>query len=570
MKSLLITLGHNSSAIFVNKESSTVIGYEQERLSKIKADSEFPHDAISEIIKHVGLKEIKGCNIYVSHWFNFVEKGMPNKYITSNNLELLNSISDNIAFVNSAFTHHDAHAFSALSFYSAMKKDAVPSCNNLYTIVADGFGNNEEVISVYITDKNNLKKQTLLKRVYGYGASLGLMYQYATSFCGMKENQDEYKLLGYEAHIKEFIDDICLAKLNKRIAHEVNRLFSFFEAANNEYKPSETKKYIDLAKLQSVKNEWHDIFANVIAECTERLSQYGTRVVIAYFVQNIIENYFSKVIAYYNMNDICLAGGCFYNVKLNNSILRSVSGLFSVVPLAGDQGAAIGMYYNFEKEEFPFHRLDIGKRNMSSFKKICNGKDIFVRNFSKETAVEIAQLIADGYIVDIINGNMEFGPRALCNTSTVMLPTATNVECNNIMNQRNEVMPCAPICTAENALELFEPDELYRTVGSHHFMICTYRYTKRKCEQYAGVMHNEPLTEFFTGRPQIVRKCSFMDIVLNEVEDLCGAKCLVNTSFNVHGNPIVFSAADAKKNFEFQKEHAPLDMQNKVVLFIIC
>ena len=65
MRYLLITLGHGSSAIYIDDEKNIVIGYEQERLSGIKADSQFPKDAINEIINNVGFSEMKGCYIYV-------------------------------------------------------------------------------------------------------------------------------------------------------------------------------------------------------------------------------------------------------------------------------------------------------------------------------------------------------------------------------------------------------------------------------------------------------------------------------------------------------------------------
>ncbi|MBR6907817.1 hypothetical protein IKN40_04955, partial [bacterium] len=86
-KSLLLTLGHNSSAIFI--DDNCVIGYEEERLTGIKADSQFPNNAIAEIIRNKGIKNVKGCKIYISHWFDF-NNTIPNKYITQTDLDNLN------------------------------------------------------------------------------------------------------------------------------------------------------------------------------------------------------------------------------------------------------------------------------------------------------------------------------------------------------------------------------------------------------------------------------------------------------------------------------------------------
>ena len=69
--------------------------------------------------------------------------------------------------------------------------------------MSDGFGNKEEVLSLYEMNGSKLEK---ILRIYGYEHSMGLMYQYATSFCGMKENEDEYKFLGYESHVGEVLD----------------------------------------------------------------------------------------------------------------------------------------------------------------------------------------------------------------------------------------------------------------------------------------------------------------------------------------------------------------------------
>ena len=76
---LLITLGHNSSAIFVDNssEEQKIIGYEQERLSRLKADSQFPIDAINEIEHNVGYEKMKGCTVLISHWFSTKWFGNP-------------------------------------------------------------------------------------------------------------------------------------------------------------------------------------------------------------------------------------------------------------------------------------------------------------------------------------------------------------------------------------------------------------------------------------------------------------------------------------------------------------
>lgn len=584
---LLITLGHNSSAIFVDNssfeetEKSCIIGYEEERLSRIKADSQFPIDAINEIKYNVGLNRMKGCEILISHWFNFTGIETPNKYITLQDINMLKEISTNIKLVNEGFTHHDAHAYSAYEFRDYFKKQEgnIP----VYCIVADGFGNNEEVLSIYRRDTG--KKPELVKRFYGYEKSLGLFYQYATSFVGMKENQDEYKFLGYEAHIHEIFDDceiIVLAEESDKIVEDFKNAYSsddiklsFAGTCNCE---------INYDKLAEIKENWHKLFTNILFRFNYKCSDKTTnaaRVAIAFVVQRTVEKVINCIVASFGIKYLCLAGGLFYNVKLNNSILTSladVDGNLSIMPLAGDQGAAIGMYAAEEDTpQFPFRTLAIGTRRLYNINKFADNENIFVEQIPQVNDTEsirclvseIADHIANGRIVNIVYGNMEFGPRALCNTSSVFLPNAELTAENNANNKRNEVMPCAPVCTPFAAANLFSKDELERVIGSLNFMICTLHYTKPHSIIYDGVMHNETLSTKYTGRPQIVPVDSFMHKLLSRVQNITNMKCLVNTSFNNHGNPIVFDTADIISNHKMQCERAIANGTKKPILYII-
>lgn len=571
---LLITLGHNSSAVFVDNsgEKQEIIGYEQERLSGIKADSQFPIDAINEIIHNVGINKVKDCAIRISHWFNDVKdfNSIPNKYITFNDFQFLGSLSTDISQVNSGFTHHDAHAYSAYEFFKYHIGNR-PISGSVYCLVVDGFGTNEEVLSLYC-DKQ------LIHRTYGLRASLGLFYQYATSFVGMKENQDEYKFLGYEAHIDECCDEpeIKLIKMHiSKISKEIYSDIRSVKASQNL-----PMSLINYEQLTSIKHYWFDIFDELLKLCYVNTREcFKARCIIAYFIQNVCEEVLVKLIEFFKIQNLIVTGGTFYNVKLNNRLLNTVNGLFCAMPLAGDQGAAIGIYAKEAGEEAPFQfgNLCWGKRRFYNIEKLVkqkqkkNSQISYTQPISAEQyevlAEYISKIIADGNIVNIVTRNMEFGPRALCNTSTIFLPTSENVHCNNVMNNRNEVMPCAPICSKKNAEALFGKVELDRVIGSDKYMICTHVYNKPYSSHYGGVMHKKPLEDEYTGRPQIVEPGSIIAEVLSRVEKMTDYKALVNTSFNVHGRPIAFDTISILENYEFQYEHAEYD--KKPYLFII-
>lgn len=567
---LLITLGHNSSAIFVDNsgEKQQIIGYEQERLSGIKADSQFPIDAINEIIHNVGIHKVKGCIALVSHWFNDVKnfKNIPNKYITQNDIDFLNHIAGFVAFTNSEFTHHDAHAWSAYEFFKYHMKDRQVS-GKLHCLVVDGFGTNEEVLSLYECNKDI--GLSLTHRTFDLHASLGLFYQYATSYVGMKENQDEYKFLGYEAHIDEMCSIEEIEKLNAR-ADTFSDILIARIMEHTEASADLPYSIIDYKQLASVREEFNNIFDDVFKIINSSLNRdsYGARCIIAYFVQSVCERVLVAFIEKMGIQNLIVVGGTFYNVKLNNVLLNNIDGLFCAMPLAGDQGAAIGMYAAKEigdKAPFQFGDLCWGKRRFYNARKLveqrkCNSKIVYLEPINKaeyENATEvIANLIANGNIVNIVTRNMEFGPRALCNTSTIFLPTSENTHCNNEMNGRNEVMPCAPICTKANAIKLFGQVELDRVIGSDRYMICTHTYNKPYSSHYGGIMHKKPLKNEYTGRPQIVKPNSIIDKILTKVERMTDYKALVNTSFNVHGRPIAFDIISILENYEYQYEHA--------------
>lgn len=569
---LLISLGHNSSAIFVDNsdpQQQEIIGYEQERLSGIKADSQFPRDAINEITKHVSSNKFRGCCVLISHWFNFGPHLTANKYITQNDIDWLHCIcGSDIHMCERGFTHHDAHAYSAYEFFKYHKSNYDVK-GPIMCLVVDGFGNNGEILSLYTTDE--IKGVSLVRRVYGYDASLGLMYQYATAFVGMKENQDEYKFLGYEAHIDEYVDKQQLDTIDHLIETQKEQLIKWFDTHSKEPEYYPSNEVIDFKLLNKVREDWNEVFTDVLDSIGFKSDKtcFAARCVIAYYIQQVCER---TLVAWlndnYNPENLIVAGGVFYNVKLNQTLCeKCAQKLFSVMPLAGDQGAAIGMYAKYCNRQFEFGNLCWGKRNFYNVEKLVKQKQdkntrLVYAKIKSSVELEnvqenIARLIADNNIVNLVIGNMEFGPRALCHTSTLFLPTSENIHCNNVMNGRNEVMPCAPVCTRDNAGELFTCDsKLDSVVGSDKYMICTHTYAKPYSNHYGGVMHKKPLEDSFTGRPQIVDISEFVYEVLDLVEQITDYKALVNTSFNVHGRPIAFDTISILQNYEYQCEHA--------------
>ena len=376
---LLISLGHNSSAIFVDNsdpQQQEIIGYEQERLSGIKADSQFPRDAINEITKHASSNKLRGCCVLISHWFNFGPHLTANKYITQNDIDWLHCIcGSDIHMCERGFTHHDAHAYSAYEFFKYHKSNYDVK-GPIMCLVVDGFGNNGEILSLYTTDE--IKGISLVRRVYGYDASLGLMYQYATAFVGMKENQDEYKFLGYEAHIDEYVNKQQLDTIDHFIETQKEQLIKWFDTHSKEPEYYPSNEVIDFKLLNKVREDWNEVFTDVLDSIGFKSDKtcFAARCVIAYFIQQLCER---TLVAWlndnYNPENLIVAGGVFYNVKLNQVLCeKCAQKLFSVMPLAGDQGAAIGMYAKYCNRQFEFGNLCWGKRNFYNIEKLVKQK----------------------------------------------------------------------------------------------------------------------------------------------------------------------------------------------------
>jgi carbamoyltransferase len=189
MKALVLTLGHNSSAILV-EDGNIIVGYEEERLTGIKADSKFHFRSIQRIKELYNISD--DVPICVGHWF--LDGKLPKDDLKHWDIDYIQTLfpKSRIYSLESGFTHHDSHALSAEIFAG---KDFP---EDYHTFVVDGFGTRGECYSIY-------KASELIARYYGFHKSIGLFYQYATAYMGMKMHNHEYKILGYETHIDELI-----------------------------------------------------------------------------------------------------------------------------------------------------------------------------------------------------------------------------------------------------------------------------------------------------------------------------------------------------------------------------
>jgi predicted NodU family carbamoyl transferase len=539
---LCLSLGHNSSAVLL-REFHKPIGYEEERLTKKKSDSSFPLNSIKKIFSYVGDDARDQVQrIYISHWFDtFDPKTSENKYYSAS---LVRSLFPNAKIIDTQYngtSHHEAHALSALAFYDYHEGD---DFEGTVIAVIDGFGNGGEVASVYRTDGQRV---ILEDKVAGYSRSMGLLYQYAAKAVGMDGINDVYKFLGYRVHISP--DEIA----------DCDKLAC---AITNEYLPGYMKSWqhpihptcddlIDYDELSIVSARCQEMFKPVIDE-----DQFRSRIRVGYVVQKVLEDVITKYLSKFKFSNLIVTGGCFYNVRLNDKLRSHFShATFCAMPLAGDQGAPLGLAYaDYRWVKFAFADLFWGKRELSGA--VVNDYLIDV----------IADQISRGVIVNVLQGDMEFGPRSLCNTATLALCRSDLIDAINTANGRTTVMPCAPVMLARHAVELFDVVDLTRTIGSDQYMITAHNYDLAVLpDELGGAMHRD-IDGSYSGRPQIVFDTnSFIFKLLDRLSSKYGVRAIVNTSLNIHGQPIIYDSADLEKLTNFWEDHCPLTFDSYVI-----
>jgi predicted NodU family carbamoyl transferase len=531
--SLLLTLGHNSSAILV-RDGEIICGYEEERLSGVKSDSRFPINAITRCMDFSpDQADVDG--VYVTHWD---PKGdlseMKKKYWEPSLLPRFQYLKTH----NEEMTHHDTHAYAASWF--AHGEQTLKGVNAI--LVVDGFGNYGENLSLYLQKDDG--EPRLVRRVFGYDTSLGLMYQYMTAFLGMKMHEDEYKLLGYEAHIEDGAVDFDL--LQDIIHSEVRRyLKGYFGSGLGVGKRDPVVSLDALPGLQM------DLIQRWMGFCDQlQIGDPKTRrgrIVFSYIAQSVLEQVIMAITSVVPHDNLIVAGGVFYNVKLNRILAQSVAGRLCVYPLAGDQGNALGLYHFHNPKQLKWPgNLNWGHRPKEIRAELPPGFKIMDDEY--QALATAKQAIASSGFVNLIRGSMEFGPRALCHTSTIAKPTMAIVNKINRANGRDTIMPMAPV------MGRFQYQERYALTEkiwmSERFMVVALPYQLGYSHDIPGAAHK--YRDEATGRPQVTDD-QFISSLLSDTD----AEVLINTSFNVHGVPIVYDLTEALACHAYQEKTVP-------------
>lgn len=408
--------------------------------------------------------------------------------------------------------HHEAHAASA--FYASPWNEGT-------IITCDGWGEDGSA-SIWSVKNNHMERIAYTATI----DSLGYFYGSITKALGFTPERHEGKVLGLAAYNQ---NPDSYKKIRDMIGYDATKKAFIGHMENGLYTPRfDNNLLTDFVKKfsrEDIASAAQKSLEEVVCECVKDMGTHA--------------------------RNIAVAGGIFANVKLNQRIteLDNVQNIF-VCPNMGDGGLGLGaawLVYNKVTGNRP-----------ESLQTMCLGPSYDDQEITDElnksglhyTRIEgihekIADLLYHGNVVARFQGRMEFGPRALGSRS--ILCTAVDASVNNWLNEqlkRSEFMPFAPATLEEDAEKCYFNMEK----GKHpsKFMAITFDCTPKMCQDSPAAVHVDG-----TARPQILSNDIYPDFykIVEAYKEKSGFSSVINTSFNVHEEPIVCSVGDAIRAF---------------------
>ncbi|PHM61676.1 carbamoyltransferase family protein [Xenorhabdus ishibashii] len=536
-----ICQGLDSAACIV-VDGKIIAAAAEERFTGIKGTGQFPQEAIAYCLQSAGVT--KDEVDIIAHGFNYnayrrffispADKTMFDAvYRSETVISMLEQ--DGWTSVKKRFRpvdHHLAHAASAF-FPSGF--------NSALCIVADGMGETESV-SIFNCHDDKLERLSS----QSISSSPGICYSICTRFLGFMFNSDEYKVMGlaaygnpekYSAFFEKFI---CFDDNNGQIV--IRWPQGALKSAAEGYPHA-------MAWLQT---------STGLTPCTSSDELSNSHTDFAAALQKRFAEIFCHLTSWWlsktGHTHLCLAGGVFLNCRVNQQIstLPAVSDMF-IQPASGDDGSALGaalacLKYDYKGERLfsPYLGPSYTDEDITAILKELKYKDLSVSHtgLSNQYFESAAQAIKDDLIIAWFNGRMEFGPRALGNRSILALPSGKNIKerINRTVKFREGFRPFAPAVTDECLEQIFDVKHL----TPYYYMLSTTNVREGMVGAVSGVIHTDG-----TARTQVVsgRFNPVFYRLLQEVSKKTGYGCVVNTSFNVKGQPLILDPRTALETF---------------------
>ena len=564
---------HDSAAALV-VDGKIIAAAQEERFSRKKHDSKYPAKAIEYVLSEgkLNLSEIDHIVFFEKPFLKFErlletylafaplgfksfsmsmpiwlrEKLFQKKFI----FEKLKIHDKNFNDIDKIFfsEHHYSHAASA--FFPSPFKDAI-------VLTLDGVG--EWATTTVALGKGN--KLEMIKEIH-FPHSLGLLYSAFTYYTGFKVNSGEYKLMGLAPYGEPKFKNIILENLI-----DVKEDGSF----------KLNMKYFNYATgLTMTNNKFSELFGEPVRNPkNEKLTQFHMD--IAASIQSVTEEIIIKltksIAAEFKIKNLCLAGGVALNCVANGKILNDkIFENIWVQPASGDAGGSIGAALSFWFKELG-NKRDYYKDEMSgsflgpSFSNNRIEKDLknLNANFDKlednELLPKLAKELSQNKIIGWFQGRMEFGPRALGARSILANPLSEKMqsELNLKIKFREGFRPFAPSILSEEVSNWFNLNK----VSPYMSLVAKVKDSKKikqdGKDNFSGFDKLNVLRTIipavthvdYSARIQTVHKETNLRYhnLISEFYKITNCPILVNTSFNVRGEPIVCSIEDAYKCF---------------------
>lgn len=534
----LAGIGHDPAAALI-KDGKLIAAAEEERFIRLKhARGQFPFNAIKFCLNEAGIgiedvDHIVGnfrpelvSKIYARNkmfrspmraiQIKLGAKVIKNKYI--DNIRkipyfLKESSEGNIVNKFETIEHHLAHSSSAYhvsGFDNAIIMSLDASGEAATTLLSMGSG--EDIKKLRETIRN----------------SIGGFYSLFTEYLGFRPNDDEFKIMGLAAYGKPGISVSDLIGVKDGYVEVDPKLFGGY------YRFSDyiVQRFGPARKRHGPIEERHENIAYAVQARVEEIC----RELLEFSLNNT------------DSRNLCLAGGVALNSKMNGKLLSS--GLIKdiyIQPAAGDAGTAVGAAFykytslGYRSQEKMNHAYYGPAFSNEEIEKIIKTAKIEAEMHSDIAGI-CAELIAKGKIVGWFQGRMEWGPRALGNRSILADPRNPKMKdlINFYVKFREEFRPFCPSMLAESASEYLE-----NTYPSP-FMILTFNVPEKKKKEIPSVVHIDE-----TVRPQTVEKNTnpLFYALIKEFESISSVPVVLNTSFNVAGEPIVCRPEEAIRTF---------------------
>ena len=570
---------HDSAAALIS-DGEIIAAAQEERFSRKKHDARFPVNAIKYCLCEAGIEinEIEAIVFYdkplvkferlLETYLSYAPKGFRSFLAAmpvwlKEKLFLKTTLKKELATIANCkivelppllfAEHHQSHAASAF-FPSPYKKASV--------LCLDGVGE-WATTSVWLGDGNKLTADWEID----FPHSLGLLYSAFTYYAGFKVNSGEYKLMGLAPYGEPKYVDLIYDKLLDLKEDGTFRLdMQYFNYATG---------------LTMTNSKFHKLFGGAPRKAESEVTQ--REMDIARSIQVVTEEVvlrLAKTIQKEHKTDyLCMAGGVALNCVANGRILRE--GPFKdiwIQPAAGDAGGALGaalaVWYQYNNKPRPITGNDKDGMQGSYLGSHYSNESIktYLDSVSakyecledNDLAKHVADVLADENVVGWFQGRMEFGPRALGGRSIIGDPRSRKMQ--SIMNlkikYRESFRPFAPAILSERVSDYFEIDHNHKSpymlivapIKEEHRIPMT-----KDQEQLFGIEKlNIPRSSLpaithidYSARLQTIHQETnprFYEL-LSEFDKRTECPVLVNTSFNVRGEPIVESPEDAYRCF---------------------